>query len=105
MRWSVLKVTTKEKLLLSCKSSGMPRESVRAKSMREMSLLGSVEYRWGRYRDSLWKSPGAVLPRETFAIVPRVLGTGPMVSRNPASVSETKNALFTVRGRITGPTV
>ena len=52
IRWSVEKVTTKLKLL-SCKSKGIPRESVRAKSMREMSLLGSVEYRCGRNKDSL----------------------------------------------------
>ena len=84
--------------LLSCKSKGIPRESVRAKSMREMSLLGSVEYRCGRNKDSLWKSPGAVLPREILATVPRVLGMGPMVSRKPARVSEAKYALLTVCG-------
>ena len=37
--------------------------------------------------------------------VPRVLGMGPMVSRKPARVSETRYALFTVRGKMTGPTV
>ena len=97
-------VTRKEKLL-SWRSRGTPRESVRAKSMRLISLLGSVEYRCGRHRDSLWKSPGAVLLSAILAIVPRVLGTGPMVSRKPAKASEIEYAELTVRGRITGPTV
>ena len=96
------KVTTKAKLVSSSDCT-TPRESRREKSMREMVDKGSVLYRCGRYKDSVWYSMNLVFPRLIFATVPRVFGIGPMVSRKPASVSLCRYRLLISRGKNTGP--
>ena len=98
------KVTTKAKLE-PARSCATPRLSRRLKSIRLMFDNGRVEYMCGRKTDSAWYSLYLVPARLILHTVPRVLGTGPIVSRNPARVSECRYRALISLGKMTGPQV